>query len=112
MSNAHFSYCRAEKPPVFMQYTHIRILRIVSIYPRYIQEIKSIAMSKAEHDIHNGILNPKLKELERWGLVLRNNPNVPRSSGYQYSITPDGLEALQVFDEVEKQMALAPSVFV
>ena len=111
MSNSFFRYCRLNHPAIPMKPIHVRVLRILSVYPRYIREIKSIAMSKAEHDMHNGILNPKLQELERWGLILRKNPNASRSSGYQYAITSEGLDALRQYDEAEVQMALAPSIF-
>jgi DNA-binding PadR family transcriptional regulator len=112
MTNTQFNYHGdGNNPPLPMKYIHLRILRILSNYPRYRQDIQAIALSMAGHDIHNGTLCPSLQELERWKLVCRNNPDAPRTSGYQYSITSEGLNALKEFDAAEKQMALAPPAF-
>lgn len=110
MSNPHFSYTFDEnKAPIPMSYNHIRVLRILSCYPRYREQIRSIAMTLAGHEIHTGTLTPVLKKLEQWKFIFRTNPNVSRSAGYQFCITDDGLRALKAFDSVEEQMALAVS---
>lgn len=108
MSNPHFSYIFDEnEAPIPMSYNHIRVLRILSHYPRYREKIVSIAMTLAGHHIHTGTLTPVLKKLEKWNFIVRTNPNVSRSAGYQFCITDEGLRALEAFDSVEEQMALA-----
>lgn len=107
MSNPHFNYTFDEnEAPIPMKYNHLRVLRILSFHPRYREQIRSIAMTLAGHEIHTGTLTPVLEKLESWNFIMRTNPNVSRSAGYQFQITDQGLRALNAFDLVEKQMAL------
>lgn len=113
MAKTQFSYVLDDsQPEIPMKYNHFRILRILSNYSRYTSEIREIAFVCAGHDLHPGTLTPRLAELVRWGFIVRDNPDVPKCLGYKFSITPNGLRALQTYDETDKRMALAPSKFV
>lgn len=111
MSKATFVFSDGNRPSIPLKDIHVRNLRILSRYPRFRQEIQGIALSIAGQDIHNGTLRPALEELERWELISRTNPGVARTKGYQYTITPLGLKALQEFDHVEQEMANLPPQF-
>lgn len=111
MSKTTLLFSDGKSPDIPLKSIHIRTLRILSIYPRFRQEIQSIALTMAGQDIHNGTLRPSLEELERWALIARTNPGVPRANGYQYRITHLGLNALEEFDKVEQEMANMPPEF-
>lgn len=107
MSNPYFSYTfDKNKAPLPMSCHHIRILRVLSYYPRYREQIRSIVSFLAGSDIHTGTLTPALTTLEEWDFILRTNPNVSRSAGYRFRITDAGLQALRAFDLNEEKMAL------